>query len=159
MTRFRPSEWRREFLEAPIKSLQGELNRLFEEYWDPERPAAPGRSPTDLEPSAWVPPVDLYESADELTLRVDLPGVDPASVELSLTGTVLDIRGDRSDVAPEGAEERIRQRPVGSFHRQINLPEEVAFDEVQAECKHGVLAVRLPKRRDARPRTIPIRPN
>jgi HSP20 family protein len=159
MSRFRPSEWRREFLEAPIKSLQGELNRLFEEYWDPERPTAPGRSPTDLEPSAWVPPVDLYESANELTLRVDLPGVDPARVDLSLTGTVLDIRGDREDVAPEGAEERARERPAGAFHRQITLPEEVAFDEVQAECKHGVLIVRLPKRRDSRPRTIPIQPN
>lgn len=51
MTRFRPREWRREF-SVPLQALQGELNRLFEEYWDPER-AAPAQAPTDLETPAW----------------------------------------------------------------------------------------------------------
>lgn len=151
-------EWGRE-IAAPIQALQGELNRLFDEYWDPRRPAAPGRSPTDLDTAAWAPAVDLHESPGELVLRIDLPGVDPSAVDLSLTGNVLSVRGERAADDPEGGEPRARERPSGAFHRQINLPEEVVFEGVQAECKHGVLTVRLPKRRDARPRTIPIRPN
>lgn len=158
MPRFRPTEWRRE-LAVPLQALQGELNRLFEEYWDPEGRAAPGRSPTDLDMAAWVPPVDLDETPDGLLLRVDLPGVDPSSVDLSLTGSTLTIRGEKPDSSPSEATERMRERPVGGFLRHIALPEAVAFEGVQAECKHGVLTVRLPKPTNARPRTIPIRPN
>ena len=144
----------------PLQALQGELNRLFEEYWDPERPAAAGRPPTDLETPAWTPPVDLDETLSELILRVDLPGVEPSSIDLSLTGTVLAIRGEKpDDDGPKEATERMRERPVGAFLRQVNLPEHVAFEGVQAECKHGVLTVRLPRQNSARPRTIPIRPN
>jgi HSP20 family protein len=158
MTRPQPAEWGREFA-APLEALQGELNRLIAEYWDPERPAGPRPSPTDLEPIAWAPPIDLDETPHELILRVDLPGVDPSSVDLSLTGMVLTVRGERAIDAPEGATERVRERPLGGFLRHVNLPEHVAFEGVQAECKHGVLTVRMPKQVSARPRTIPIRPN
>ncbi len=157
MSRFRPREWRRE-LAVPLHALQGELNRLFEEYWDPERPA-PGAAPTDLETPAWAPPVDLDETPHELVLRVDLPGVDPTGVDLSLTGTELTIRGEKLAATPEGAAEKLRERPAGAFVRHVTLPEHVDFDGVQAECKHGVLTVRLPKQQSARPRTIPVRPN
>jgi HSP20 family protein len=157
MSRFRPHEWRRE-LAVPLQVLQGELNRLFEEYWDPSRPA-PAKEPTDTAPVAWAPPVDLDEAADELVLRVDLPGVDPSGVDLSLTGNVLTLRGERPSPAPDGATERVRERPSGAFLRRVTLPEEVAFEGVQAECKHGVLTVRLPRHDRSRPRTIPIRPN
>ncbi len=105
MTRFRPREWRREF-SVPLQALQGELNRLFEEYWDPER-AAPAQAPTDLETPAWAPAVDLDETPHELVLRVDLPGVDPAGVDLSLTGTESD------DPRREAhARDRRRDRPA-----------------------------------------------
>ncbi len=144
---------------APFQALQGELNRLIHEYWDPERPAEPGRSPTDLEPVAWTPPVDLEETQNELILRVDLPGIDPSSVDLSLTGNLLTLRGERPDDLRKEAQGRLRERPVGPFLRHVELPEHVEFEGVQAECKHGVLIVRLPKRENARPRTIPIRPN
>jgi HSP20 family protein len=158
MSRFIPHGWGRE-IAVPLQALQGELNRLFEEYWDPERPAAPGRSPTDLDPDAWTPAIDLDETPEELVLRVDLPGVDPSSVDLSLTGSVLTLRGERAGPSPEGAESRVRERPSGAFLRHVNLPEHVEFEGVQAECKHGVLTVRLPKPCKDRPRNIPIRPN
>jgi HSP20 family protein len=157
MTRPRNRLWS-DHLSAPLDQLQGELNRLFQEYWNPET-AGPKRSPTDLEPAVWTPPIDLDETAEELVLRVDLPGVDPAGVDLSLTGLVLTVRGEKPADAPGEAIERARERPGGAFVRQVTLPEHVAFDRVQAECKHGVLTVRLPKEATTRPRTIPIRPN
>jgi HSP20 family protein len=158
MTRFRPAEWRREWA-APLQALQGELNRLFEEYWDPER-AARRQGPTDIEPPAWSPAIDLEESPHELVLRVDLPGVDPSGVDLSLTGNVLTLRGERAGSSPaEGATEHLHERPSGPFLRHVTLPEQVAPEGIQAEYKQGVLTVRLPRQDKARPRTIPIQPH
>jgi HSP20 family protein len=138
--------------------LQNELNRLFEEYWNPAR-VGPAHSPTDLEPAAWTPVLDVIETPQELVIMVELPGVDPASIDLSVTGNVLSLRGEKrgSDIAEGSAV--TRERTFGSFHRQVNLPGEVIFEGVQAEARDGVLKVRLPKQEEARRRTIPIRPS
>ena len=153
----RPGIWRRE-LAVPLQSLQGELNRLFEEYWQQPNAAAAGQphEPTDVATSAWTPMLDLFETSGELVLRVDLPGVDPSTIDLSLTGNVLSLRGEKT--APEVPEGhcRTKERPIGSFHRQVTLTEAVDFDKVHAEAKDGILTVRLPKQEAAKPRTIPI---
>ena len=153
----RPGTWRRE-LTVPLQSLQSELNRLFEEYWQPQAGAPSPSAPTDLAPASWTPAIDLHETPSEIVLFVDLPGVDPSTIDLSLTGNVLSLRGEK--VVPEvsGGHNRVRERPAGAFHRQVTLTEAVDFDRVLAESKHGVLAVRLPKQEAARPRTIPIKP-
>ena len=167
----RPGVWRRELV-VPLQSIQAELNRMFDEYWrppgEPGGPAPtgsatpPSPSATDMGSAAWTPAIDLWESAAELVLVVDLPGVDPASIDLSLAGNVLSLRGDKpSAPAPSAAtpaKGRIRERSVGSFHRQVTLVDEVDFDKVEAQTKDGVLTVRLPKRAAGQPRTIIIQP-
>ncbi len=153
----RPGTWRRE-LTVPLQSLQGELNRLFEEYWQPHSPAGPAPEPTDLAAAVWTPALDLFETPADLVLMVDLPGVDPASIDLSLTGNVLSLRGEKPAPEVAGGHPRTKERPLGSFHRQVTLTEAVDFDRVHAEAKDGVLTVRLPKQDAARPRTIPIQP-
>jgi HSP20 family protein len=152
----RSTQWRREFA-APLHALQTELNRLFEEYWSPSR-MGQGR-PTDLEPAAWSPVVDVIETPLEVVILAELPGVDPASIDLSVTGNVLSLRGEKkSSEIPEGSG-TVRERVFGTFHRQISLPGEVNMEGVQAEARDGVLKVRLPKQEEARRRTIPIRPS
>ena len=86
----------------------------------------------------------------------EVPGVELASIELSLAGNVLSLRGvkDAGDL-PEPMLQ-VRERSLGTFHRQITLPHEVEFDNVQAEVKNGMLKVKLPKRTAAKPRTIPV---
>ena len=154
----RPGTWRRE-LTVPLQSLQTELNRLFEEYWQPLAAAGQASSsPTDLATSVWTPAIDLTETPGELVLVVDLPGVDPSTIDLSLTDKVLSIRGEKVAAEVPNGHSRVRERSVGSFHRQVTLTEVVDFDRVQAEAKNGVLTVRLPKQEAARPRTIPIQP-
>jgi HSP20 family protein len=150
----RPGLWRREFT-VPLQTLQGELNRLIEGYWQPPG-ASPASAPVDLTPSVWTPAIDLFETPSELILVVDLPGVDPSSIDLSLTGSVLSLRGEKAASGVAEPHERIRERSSGAFQRQIALTEEVDFDSVQAEAKNGVLTVRLPKQVAAKPRTIPV---
>jgi HSP20 family protein len=152
----RSTHWRREFA-APLHALQNELNRLFEEYWSPSRMGS-GR-PTDLEPAAWTPVVDVIETPLEVVILAELPGVDPATIDLSVTGNVLTLRGEKkSSEIPEGSG-TVRERVFGTFHRQISLPGEVNMEGVLAEARDGVLKVRLPKQEEARRRTIPVRPS
>jgi HSP20 family protein len=149
--------WRRE-LTVPLQSLQSELNRLFEEYWQPGTGTAPHAAPTDLGTASWTPAIDLHETPIEIVLIVDLPGVEPSKIDLSLTGNVLSLRGEKPAAEVAEGHNRLHERPVGAFHRQITLTEAVDFDRVQAEAKNGVLTIRLPKQEAARPRTIPIQP-
>ncbi len=169
----RPGDWRREMV-VPLQSIQAELNRLFDEYWRPPgepagprstaNSAQPPAKPTNLDPAAavWTPSIDLWESPTELTLVVDLPGVDPNSIDLSLAGSVLSLRGEKpspvANSSPGPVKGRIKERSVGSFHRQVTLVDEVDFDRVEAQAKDGVLTVRLPKRAVGQPRTISIQP-
>src|SRR3954452_6481212 len=126
----RSAQWRREF-SAPLHALQNELNRLFEEYWNPAR-VGPGQvPPTDLEPAAWTPVIDVIETPHEVVVMAELPGVDPSSIDLSVTGNVLSLRGEkRAGEFSEGTG-AVRERQFGPFHRQVSLPGEVNFDGVQ----------------------------
>ena len=168
----RPGVWHRELV-VPLQSIQAELNRLFDEYWRPPgEPVGPApratsvgqvAEPADMEASVWTPKIDLWDSAAELTVVVDLPGVDPASIDLSLAGNVLSLRGDKPAAAVTSTSAtpgraRIKERAAGSFHRQVTLVDEVDFDRVEAQAKDGVLTVRLPKRAASQARTITIQP-
>ena len=174
----RPGIWRREFA-VPLQSIQAELNRLFEEYWQPPvgsgfvpgnpRPDHVKTEPTEVASTAWTPAIDFWESPGELTLVVDLPGVDPSTIDLSLAGNVLSLRGEKASTAPNpglgssvpsvAVKGRVKERMTGSFHRQITLVDEVDFDRVEAQAKDGVLTVKLPKRASVEARTIPIVPS
>jgi HSP20 family protein len=144
--------WRRE-LTAPLTTLRTELNRLLPVHLGPRL----GMGPSGVdEVATWTPAIDLYETPDEVGLWVDLPGVDPAAIELSLTGTVLTLRGQKATAGAPPDQGRVVERPDGPFLRRINLPAAVVADAVQAEAHLGVLHVRLPKVQPLRPRTIPI---
>jgi HSP20 family protein len=152
----RPSEWRRGAA-SPLNILQHELNRLLEEYLQPSRYGPAQAPPTDIDPQAWSPTVDVYETNDEMFVIVEVPGVDPSTIDLAVTGDVLSIKGMKEPSSlPEGVP-HLRERRFGAFHRQLSVPD-VDFDKAQAEANQGVLKIRIPKRTAAKPRTIPIRP-
>ena len=147
--------WQRRDLANPLQALQSELNRLFDEYWQPASPH-PDRPTTDVSGTTWLPQVDLDETPQEWLLSVDLPGVDPSTIDLSVSGDVLTVRGERELTYPAEGVARKRERPGGAFTRQIALGNEVDPDGVQAEARPGVLYIRLPRREAAKPRTIPV---
>lgn len=151
----RPHMTRRDFA-APLNALQTELNRLIENYWPPWAPGTPGeRTAVD-----WSPAIDIYDTAESVIVVADVPGVEPAAIDLSVDGQILTLRGERPGPAPETASTgaALRERPFGTFHRQVTLPSPVDIDKVQADARHGVLFVKLPKTESARTRHIPIQP-
>jgi HSP20 family protein len=138
--------------------LQHEFNRFLEEYLQAGRSGGAAAPPTDLDPSEWSPPFDVYETPDEMIVVAEIPGVDPASVDLAVTGNVLTLRGVKQVGDLPEPLLQFRERRFGTFYRQLMLPHEVDFEKTQADASQGVLKIRLPKKIAAKPRTIPIRP-
>lgn len=155
---FRTSQWPRD-TSTPFHILQQELQRLLDHYMSPGRFGAGSESqPMDLDSSAWSPPVDVYETPEDVRVVVEVPGVDPSSLDIATTGNTLSIKGVK--VAADLPESMVqeRERLFGHFHRQLTLTTEVDSDRAEASIHQGVLEIRLPKQTSARTRTIPVRP-
>ncbi len=130
--------------------LQDEINRLFGNARETDSSSAT---------AMWVPLVDIHEYADRFELYVDLPGIDPATVELTLEGGILTLSGDRPQATRKAGEEAqgLRlERGHGQFHRRFVLPDTVDSEKVNATGSHGVLTVTIPKQPKAVPRRIQI---
>ena len=132
------------------RELLSEVNRLFDRAGD--------NDPSSGATADWSPAVDIDEYADRFVLRADVPGVDPASVEVTLEKGVLTLSGSREQaVSDANAPERRRvERAAGRFHRRFTLPDTVDSDAVSASNKHGVLEIVIPKRPQVQPRKIAV---
>ena len=102
--------------------------------------------------ASWAPPVDLCETKDEITVRVELPGVTASQIKVGLTNTHLRISGEKKKRAPRNRiiSHLCSERSYGHFSRVVPLRWTVNVNEATAELKDGVLLVRLPKRKDRR---------
>jgi len=104
---------------------------------------------------------DVIETADELIATLEVPGVRPEDVEITVDNNVLTVSGEKRQAWQSGDEEsgfRVAERRYGRFGRSFVLPQNVDPERISAETEHGVLTVRLPKREEARPRRIQVRP-
>ena len=108
--------------------------------------------------NAWVPSLDVRETEDRFVVMVDLPGLDPEDVEVQLEDGVLTIRGERRFTRDNADEQFHRlERSYGSFARSVRLPRVADTERVEATFDKGVLSVLVPKREEAKPRTIDVR--
>ncbi|MBT8062814.1 MAG: Hsp20/alpha crystallin family protein [Gammaproteobacteria bacterium] len=131
-----------------VSKLQDEINRLFNNWGDTDSSGAT---------ADWVPNVDILEFDDRFQLYVDIPGVDPKAVEVTLVGGVLNITGERDlPVANEEMVRRRMERGTGRFHRRFILPESVDPEKVKACDRNGVLDISIPKQARAQPRRIKV---
>ncbi len=129
---------------AQLESLRGRVGRLFVALQEASEMAAG-------EAGAWLPPVDLCESEEVVTVRVELPGVRAEQVEVSLAGEELRVRGRKRKGAPRGVTRHLcSERSFGQFARAIPLRWPVRWSAATAVLKDGVLTVRLPKLRERR---------
>lgn len=123
-------------------------------------PTPPGELPTRQEPTrsedAFVaPPVDIYEDDDGLVVLADLPGVEPAVLDVRVEREVLTIRARAQHLAT--AEPVHQEYELAGFFRQFQLPNEIDSARIEAELQNGVLTLRLPRAERAHPRRIEVR--
>jgi HSP20 family protein len=126
----------------PFREMDRLTNQLF------------GTSGTARGPR-WMP-MDLYRVEDHFVVAVDLPGVDPGSIDLNVDGNTLTIRAERSVRSDENAQWLAQERPAGSFMRQLNLGDGLDVDRIEASYDAGVLTVTIPVAERARPRKISV---
>ncbi len=101
------------------------------------------------------PPVDIYETPEELVLLADLPGVQKGDLDLRLEDNILTIRAKPQSLAPGEPVER--EFELQGFFRQFDISEEIDQEKITAELKHGVLTLHLPKAQKVKPRQIEVR--
>jgi HSP20 family protein len=102
-------------------------------------------------------PMDAFRKGDSFLLRLDLPGVQPDSVELTVEDNVLTIKAERpAPPQAEGIESVIAERPYGRFSRQVVLGSTLDTEHIQAEYEAGVLTVVIPVAEKAKPRRIEV---
>jgi HSP20 family protein len=134
-----------------LNSLQSEMNRLFNTFFD----VPPGGNGASVR--RWVPPMDLVETQDHFVLRADLPGLTEEDVSIELEDNVLTVSGERQAEHEDRKEGYYRvERASGTFSRSLTLPEGIDPEAVQASFEHGVLEVRVPKPEERKPRKVAI---
>lgn len=136
---------------SPFVQLREEINRLFSTMDEAETSGAT---------ASWMPAVDIHEYDDRFALFVDLPGVDPSQVEITLANGVLTLSGERATEKPVSRNEREvmtrLERGAGRFYRRFILPDSIDSDQIRAQGRHGVLEVSIPKQAKAQPRRIKV---
>lgn len=109
----------------------------------------------------WVPAIDVAEKADAYLLTVELPGVEPESIDVSYEQNVLTIRGEKRPSFDPQSQGELRvyasERVTGAFERGIRLPEFVDGERITADFTNGLLTITVPKAQAAQPRRIEIR--
>jgi HSP20 family protein len=135
-----------------VSRLRREMDRLFEDFFG-LRPAW-GRA-WEME---WAPAVDVAETADQVVVKAEVPGIDPKEINISLVGDVLTIKGEKKSEREEKKESyHLVERSYGSFSRSLTLPAAVDADKIEAKYEKGVLTVTCPKKETVKPKAIPIK--
>jgi HSP20 family protein len=105
-----------------------------------------------------APPVDAYQTEDEVVVKVVLPGARPEDISISVTGDVLTIKGEINEESQhERGEYLLRERRFGNFTRALALPTAVVSDKADASYKDGILTLTLPKADEVKPRQISVK--
>ena len=135
-----------------FSTLQDRMNRLFRDSYNSET----GRDES-LTASSFAPAVDVYEDEHQVTLKIEVPGIDEKDIDVRIENNTLTVHGERK-IEKEEKEENYRrvERQYGSFTRTFTLPTTVDSEKVQANYDKGVLKIALPKKAEAKPKQIKV---
>src|SRR5229473_4181743 len=146
LTRWEPL---REF--STMQDRMNRMNRLFRESYNPEGPEEA------LTTTSYAPPVDTYEDEHNITLKIDVPGIDEKDIDVSIENNTLTVRGERT-LEKEEKEENFQrvERQYGEFTRSFTLPSSVDPGQVTAHYDKGILKINLAKKAEAKPKQIKV---
>ena len=131
-----------------VVALQNRVNSLFRDMNGENDPTTA---------ASFVPAVDIYEDAQKVVLKLEVPGVDEKNLDIRVENRTLTVKGERKFEAEEKEQNFHRiERRYGSFFRAFTLPTTVDTDSVQANYNAGVLKLELTKKPEAQPRQIKI---
>ncbi|PYV47560.1 MAG: molecular chaperone [Acidobacteria bacterium] len=130
-------------------TLQDRMNRLFRDNY--------GEGQEALSTSTFAPPVDVYEDEHNVTLKIEVPGIDEKDIDVRIENNLLTVHGERK-FEQEEKEENFRrvERQYGSFTRSFTLPTTVNADQAQAHYDKGILKIQLAKKAEAKPKQIKV---
>jgi len=133
-----------------LSSLQDRMNRLFNASFGESRDEA-------LTTSSFAPAVDVYEDEHNVTLKIEVPGIDEKDIDVRVENNTLTVHGERK-IEQEEKEENYRriERQYGSFTRTFTLPTTVDTESVSANYDKGVLKIKLAKKAEAKPKQIKV---
>ena len=134
-----------------LATMQNRINRCLRESYSPEGPEEA------LTTTSFAPPVDIYEDEHNVTLKMEVPGIDEKDIDVCIESNTLTVYGERK-FEKEEKEENFRrvERQYGSFSRSFTLPSSVDPGEVSADYEKGMLKIKLAKKAEAKPTQIKV---
>jgi HSP20 family protein len=136
---------------ADMAVLQNRLNSIFSDF------ARPEGEQESLAMGSFIPPVDVYEDAHQLTLKLEVPGIKQEDLDVRLENQTLTVKGERKFEKDEKEENFHRiERRYGSFTRSFTLPQTVDPNSAKASYDNGVLAISLDKKEAAKPKQVKV---
>ncbi|TVQ52102.1 MAG: Hsp20/alpha crystallin family protein [Phycisphaerales bacterium] len=146
---------KRSELAAPLHEFRSELDRLFEDFfrdpWSVTEPSAMSRLTA-------TPAIDLSENDKTITIRAEVPGMDPDDIDVNVSGNILTITGENREEKESHEENYYHvERRHGSFRRSIELPESADLDKIEAEQRNGVLTIHVAKQPTATSKQISVK--
>ena len=107
-------------------------------------------------PAATAMPLDLFRTGEAFVAQIDLPGVDPSTIDIDVEDRTLTVRAERTSVARDDVQWLSHERPAGTFARQLTLGAGLALDKIDAGYADGVLTLTIPVAEEAKPRKIQV---
>ncbi len=135
--------------------MQRQMNRLFEQMMSY---GGGNEAQSDVTGFNFVPAAEIHETPEQIHIKMELPGIDPNDLDVKVTAEAVAIRGERkSEVKQDDKGVRRSEFRYGTFQRVIPLPARIQNDQVQADFKHGVLSLTLPKAEEEKNRVVTVR--
>ena len=135
-----------------VSRLRREMDRLWDDYF------GSGRRALQPLPAEFAPAVDVKETADQIVVKAEVPGMDAKDINISVTGDVLTIKGEKKSEREEKEENyHLVERSYGSFSRSLAMPAAVDMDKIEAKYDKGVLTITCPKKEEVKPKAIEIK--
>ncbi len=127
-----------------LERMEHEMNRMLSRFASP--------------PATEFPALNVWGSVDEAVVTTEIPGIEPSSIDISVVGSSLTVRGSREpETVKEGESYHRRERWYGKFGKTIELPFNVQTDRVEARFSKGVLYIRLPRAESEKPKKIAVK--